>query len=84
MKKYRSEIIFVLCLMVIVGVFVISMLLVMRHLGLLDRHTPAPSPTVAELQAEVARLAPYEEFMRSNTVTITYNGCEDLREGLGL
>ncbi|MCK5132424.1 MAG: hypothetical protein KAR40_09780 [Candidatus Sabulitectum sp.] len=37
-----------------------------------------------ELQAEVARLKTYEALFNDHNLTLTYNGCEDMRERLGL
>ncbi len=45
---------------------------------------PIPDSAVQELRAEIDRLKPYEEFMKDTDVTITYNGCEDIRKRLGL
>ena len=36
------------------------------------------------LDAEVARLGPYEEFIRDKDISLSYNGCEDIRKKLGL
>ena len=40
--------------------------------------------TIEELQAEIVKLQSNEEFLNSHNITITYNGCEDMREQLGL
>lgn len=42
------------------------------------------SPNVQELRAEINRLKPYEEFMNNQSITVVYNGCEDIRKRLGL
>ena len=40
--------------------------------------------TIEELQGEIARLTPYEEFIRDKDISLSYNGCEDMRKELGL
>lgn len=37
-----------------------------------------------ELQAEIGRLEMYEDLFNDHNLTLTYNGCEDMRERLGL
>ncbi|MCK5132376.1 MAG: hypothetical protein KAR40_09535 [Candidatus Sabulitectum sp.] len=42
------------------------------------------NPDQTELQAELDRLIFYKNLIDNNEIQLTYNGCEDMRERLGL
>lgn len=44
----------------------------------------SPQGVTSESQVDIERLKAYEEIFNDHDLTLTYNGCEDMRERLGL